>query len=935
MNSIDNIQINDYDAGIEDIESGVTFVKSDGEILQIQEGQMENKFFLSQADNYYLQNNTEEKKPKNVFVVCMKDNYKQMNYEMLYEKIVDTEAFMEICKETTILKAPYSMMYNYNLKSMAKYVDGDFLNKIYNTKFNFNNAEIVIIMFELTENMAKLNNSLYNCYTDINDLLPMVELMYHYNKSYKKPVMKQFTKYLENVSCSQYWSNEENGQLLNMTEIFNSRAFDYKLKKLETFKKSLEKMTKNEQEHVKNIMTEKNNNENKKCNFDYLHGLNNVANEQKQQVKPQEQQQGEQQEEQQEQSHEQQIINKLKGPSGTTEFSDIYTAIKKNNKRTYYINNNHEISKEYLVKVFDFLTEDEELFHMTNMLMLSKDLCYHLFATEIYNKIKPVIEKHRAFYRYLFGYTWTALFVNESIMKTKTTKADNYVFDIETVSKLPYFPLSHDNIMQNPYVVLTVDSKDLNVKKNVMSLPHPLNGENYFGVCNLEQFKYRMNLFMSGKSNVFPLQDINWDNFAISGSIIPACLQKKSLLFDLVTNAQQTEDEKWKTFFNHYYDESDIDLICRSTSTLDYLEKVESVIASLDKHLGEKTTQIATTKSMATFVTKSFFTERCAYFNERCGTNYTPEQMCGLLNPTETNELHEYLYEIYITHKIKNNDKLRKETKNKPSTLLKYLMEPNSTKELNINVANYVMTKQTSMAEDNEMCFYVNDFRDENNKVEEEKNIVLLKFSENLKFKISNQNLAHPIELFKTNANDFFGIVGRFHFPCVRGFYQNNNVFMLPSCVSAMMTGINIDYKYFAGSRDPVDIINKYRMRGFSTLLSKKELEHFVEYNKVVKTFNGIFNEENEEQLVGTKNLNDKIFKLKHYKDGFPLDIYNSEQRQCIVTENDVAKYYEQKCNYKQSQNINILNINFIDTKGNVQKYDNYANTYWNSNKTN
>lgn len=442
---------------------------------------------------------------------------------------------------------------------------------------------------------------------------------------------------------------------------------------------------------------------------------------------------------------------------------------------------------------------------------------------------------------------------------------------------------------------------------------------------------------MSGNPNVFPLQDIDWNNFAISGSIIPACLLKKSPLMNLVTTQNQSEEEKWKTYFNHYYDESDIDLICYSTSTIDYLEKVESVIKSLDKHLGEKTTNITTTKNMATFVTKLFFTERCADFNEKYNTNYTPEEFCNLLNSTETNELHEYLYEIYVTNKFKNNDKLRKETKNKPVSLLKYLMEPNSVKELNINVANYTINKQTSSSEDNEMCFYINDFRDEGNKVDDSENNMLLKFSENLKFKISNKNLAHPIELFKTNAADFFGIVGRFHFPCVRAYYQNNNVYMLPSCITSMMTGINIDYKYFAGTRDPVDIINKYRMRGFSTLLSKKELEHFKEYNKIVKTFGGVFHDENEENLVGSKSINDKIFKIKHYKDGLPLDIYNTNPMITQELNNygtDVVNLYEKKYNYKFSMLSNVLSINFIDGKGNIQKYENVASLYWNMNKT-
>ena len=37
------------------------------------------------------------------------------------------------------------------------------------------------------------------------------------------------------------------------------------------------------------------------------------------------------------------------------------------------------------------------------------------------------------------------------------------------------------------------------------------------------------------------------------------------------------------------------------------------------------------------------------------------------------------------------------------------------------------------------------------------------------------------------------------------------------------MTLINIDYKYFAGSKDPIEIINKYRQRGYSLPLNDSE----------------------------------------------------------------------------------------------------------------
>jgi hypothetical protein len=35
---------------------------------------------------------------------------------------------------------------------------------------------------------------------------------------------------------------------------------------------------------------------------------------------------------------------------------------------------------------------------------------------------------------------------------------------------------------------------------------------------------------------------------------------------------------------------------------------------------------------------------------------------------------------------------------------------------------------------------------------------------------------------------------------------------------------MNLDYKYFAGSQDPINIINKYRMRGFGCWLNMNEL---------------------------------------------------------------------------------------------------------------
>ena len=70
--------------------------------------------------------------------------------------------------------------------------------------------------------------------------------------------------------------------------------------------------------------------------------------------------------------------------------------------------------------------------------------------------------------------------------------------------------------------------------------------------------------------------------------------------------------------------------------------------------------------------------------------------------------------------------------------------------------------------------------------------------------------------------------------PIVRSYYDGNTVYITPSCISACMTFLNMDYKYFAGSKDPIEIINKYRSRGFGTILNENEIKRLLEYSSVV-----------------------------------------------------------------------------------------------------
>jgi hypothetical protein len=118
----------------------------------------------------------------------------------------------------------------------------------------------------------------------------------------------------------------------------------------------------------------------------------------------------------------------------------------------------------------------------------------------------------------------------------------------------------------------------------------------------------------------------------------------------------------------------------------------------------------------------------------------------------------------------------------------------------------------------------------------------------------------------------------------VRGFYNGTDVKMLPSCISAAMTLINIDYKYFAGSKDPIEIINKYRMRGYTTLLNDSERIRLVSYSNKVekwdKLYGGISKSSNDSinGIFGPKPISYTLFKPRHinselYKESKPVDL--------------------------------------------------------------
>jgi hypothetical protein len=208
--------------------------------------------------------------------------------------------------------------------------------------------------------------------------------------------------------------------------------------------------------------------------------------------------------------------------------------------------------------------------------------------------------------------------------------------------------------------------------------------------------------------------------------------------------------------------------------------------------------------------------------------------------------------------------------------------------------------------------------------------------SVNFKYKIRSPHLDYPMELFMVKYNDFFATVQTFHLPCVRSYYDGENVYLTPSCISAHLTYMNLDYKYFAGTSNPIEILNKYRMRGFGIWLNETEKKILVKYSEQNQFWNNLynFNKNNSSSIesnMGCLEFNHKIYQPRLYNaDSYyqeiPVDITQGyfnipADIPKIVTKNDLYSEIDNRCNNKNNFAMTsiINNLVTINAKGFIE----------------
>jgi len=851
----------------------------------------------------------------NLYVMTINDVCER---DFFMNKKLDTEQYDYMKNKMIMRHIPFSVLKNDMMLTYLTIVSGDDLPTHYinykGQKMEFDGTNVLVISMLNMSNIG-IDNFLKQYYglSSLNDLIQMFLVNNYFQKdifgSNNKLIRSQM---INNMTESNYWCIINNCKL-NITLKFLSRGFTLSLNnRLENkeVKQILSKiMTKSEEDH------------------DYL---NHIFKKQT--------------------------------------YVDASSMIEKEGYRLYRISRMEDmILKEDFNNILDGSINKQELYLLLCNMLLSKEYCHlivnnanaleKLTDTKIFNEKRPLneqrslLQKYTPLFAHLWSYAWLSMYLEESIKRTRIEQTDRFVFDLETASKLPYFPMTPDEPMGCPYLPLMVNSDVLLSRENNIGVGNFMlkNKSLIQGVASPDEFMKRLNMFVSGSHNKNYLENINWNSIAISGSVMAACLPRFN---PLMLNFYDDNNINYIEYFNEYYKEADIDVMCNGEK-FEFIDKVhefankmkENIVKSNNIKNNNMIVNISYVKTCAVMVNKEFIIKYILP-----GTKLSYVDVALHLHEMKIKSL---FYEWYIKQKLIDNktyldsseyfdnrynsyfelcnveDLLIVITKKredyqypnkKPSPIIQrteskrdVVNNESSDNEDDIDDVNTLKKEINNILENDEEKEEENDeekgeendegsflLKDESEVITEEVKEIkiptdeecMFSVNENLKFRISSQYLPHNFELFRIKFPSFFSTVARFHLPIVRAYYNGNKTYLLPSCISACMTMMNIDYKYFAGAKDPIEIINKYRMRGFGTYLNGKEKIRMLDYSSQINKWNKLYDVINvkspnsTKKVFGKRELTCSLFRPNKV-------LFNKEisYTSCNYTRNEISKY--------------------------------------------
>lgn len=575
-------------------------------------------------------------------------------------------------------------------------------------------------------------------------------------------------------------------------------------------------------------------------------------------------------------------------------FIDAASNLKKNGFRLYSISEPCDLTKNDMTMLFNKLNKTQK-YYMFSYLVISKKYCHLVLNNyDILKMMSQCIVFFSELYRYLFGYAWTRFLLEEGIKKSYINKDDDFVYDINTASLLPVFPFSMNEMKKNPYFPIKIDDKYLQSSRNLggISFYKSLEDIHYCGgIVDLLGFKKRLNVFITANSENDIFSNLNWKDLSIgiSGSTMTACLQKQHPLMALFKGKNSFYevsdfDLDYTRYFNEYYPNSDVDIMIKSSHPLDFIKKCKEIFNQIvvnicgfnPSNAEPNHVKMKTKRTVYLFVSEEFINKNIVnddYQFDYLIENLKSEEVIKLFSPFIDKKIKSFNDELYNEYSI---DEYQDICQFHPE-----LFDENDT-DYQIHIS-----KRKSKVESNEQVLDIREedldqvFEDNGDMISvQSDNSQSSKFEDiginiSFKVKISSNHIQRPLELFSCLGNDFFSMVSKFHLPCVRAYYDGDNVYMTPSCISAHLTYMNLDYKYFAGSNDEISIILKYRMRGFGTLLNKNEMDKVIKYCSSITFWSRLYNINLEDkdtikESLGSLDYDHKVFHPRLFNADLP-----------------------------------------------------------------
>ena len=611
----------------------------------------------------------------------------------------------------------------------------------------------------------------------------------------------------------------------------------------------------------------------------------------------------------------------------TKKYTDISSII--NNDNIYKITNNNYTIND-INKIFDML-EEHNKFLLFCQLTISKEYC-NLVINNIYilNMMKPYINKYPHIIRYILSYAWIKFYIEECITNINIKESDTFIFDIETASILPLFPFNYNKPKSNPYMPILVSDQVLQSNKNFNGIYdyYVDSKSNYIhqGICNLEEFKYRMNIFCTGNSNNDLFENINFEelNMGITGSIMAACLQKYNPLLNHFYNINEPINDKvYNKYFDEYYSKSDIDIMFKKSNIFDFLKKSKKLYNQISKNILKFNKNAVNDDIKINMNTIPYLFINIKYILENINIPNISKK--NIINYINNNINDSKIKELFRPLFIKLNNKYHEDLLNQLSN-------------------NEIITFKNDYPElfeqnNNDFILFLNN--NNNNEI-----------IYNYKFKIISKYLKRPLELFQIKYDNFFSAVSQFHVPCVRSYYIGNNIYMTPSCITAHMTFMNIDNKYIASKKDPLEVLLKYRSRGFGSWLSQGQLKIIKKYCDNIIYWKNLYIKPIENNL-GTfyKTFNSPLHldnmcffprhnNIEYFKDLSPNDNSNKflyDNLQCF-SEQSLSSLIKLRYNLKLDNDIlfdTVNNYDAINTRGLINKPQSWIFHYIKKNELN